>query len=143
MRIFSILFILIILVSFGCGKDNVKPSEDSLMATEAFKNINILKEAYEGKSRKILQDRIAPHIAREILKDLYFDGAELDLRPRMVKIQETDLVVNINWKGSWQLPDVAMLKSRGLADLILDRETMKLLEIKGDNPFSIPSLESR
>ena len=143
MKKITILLILITLISFGCGKDNVKPSEDSLLATEAFKSINILEEAYEGKDSRTLQSRIAPHIARGILKDLYFDSAELDLTPRMVKIQENDLVVNINWKGSWQLPDVAMLKSRGLADLILDRETMKLLEIKGDNPFSIPSLGSR
>jgi len=143
MKRIVILFILIALMSYGCGKDNVKPSEDSLMATEAFKNINILKEAYEGKSRRILQDRITPHIARGILKDLYFDGAELDLRPRMVKIQETALLVNINWKGSWQFPDETRLENRGVADLIFDRETMRLLEIKGDNPFSIPSLESR
>ena len=139
----AILLILISLVSFGCGKGNVKPSEDSIMATEAFKNINILKEAYEGKSRKTLQDRIAPHIARGILEALYFDRAELDLRPRMVKIQETDLVVNVIWKGSWHFPDETRLENRGVADLILDRETMKLLEIKGDNPFSIPSLEKR
>ncbi|GBE41935.1 MAG TPA: hypothetical protein ENH45_01180 [Nitrospirae bacterium] len=143
MKRISILFILIALMSFGCGKDNVKPSEDSLLATEAFKNINILKEAYEGKSRRILQDRIAPHIASGILKDLYFDSAELDLSPRMVKIQETDLVVNINWKGLWQFPDETRLENRGVADLIFDRKSMKLLEIKGDNPFSIPSLESR
>ncbi len=77
------------------------------------------------------------------MKDLYFNSAELDLRPRMVRIQETDLVVHINWKGSWQFPDETRLENRGVADLILDRETMKLLEIKGDNPFSIPSLESR
>ncbi len=77
------------------------------------------------------------------MKDLYFDGAELDLRPRMVRIRETDLVVNINWKGSWQFPDETRLENRGVADLIFDRETMRLLEIKGDNPFSIPSLESR
>lgn len=143
MRLISILFILLILVSFGCGKDNVKPSEDSLMATAAFKSIDVLEEAYEGKDSMTLQSRIAPHIAREILKNLYFDGAELDLRPRMVKIQETDLIVNINWKGSWQFPDETRLENRGVADLILDRETMRLLEIKGDNPFSIPSLESR
>lgn len=143
MRIISILFISIILVSFGCGKDNVKPSEDSLMATEAFNNIKILKDAYESKNSRILQNRIAPHIARGILKALYFDEAELDLKPRMVKIQETDLVVNISWKGSWQFPDETRLENRGVADLIFDRETMKLLEIKGDNPFSIPSLKSR
>lgn len=143
MKRIVILFIFITLISFGCGKDNVKPSEDSLMATEAFKNINILKDAYESKNSQILQDRIAPHIARGILKALYFDGVELDLKPRMVKIQKTDLVVNINWKGSWQFPDETRLENRGVADLIFDRETMKLLEIKGDNPFSIPSLESR
>lgn len=143
MRKISILFILIALISLGCGKDNVKPSEDSILATEAFKNIDILKEAYEGKDRSVLQDRITPRIAREILKGLYFDGAELELRPRMVKIREKDLIVNINWKGLWKFPDDTGLENRGAADLILDRETMRLLDIRGDNPFSIPSLESR
>ncbi len=143
MKRIAILFILIALISFGCSKDKVKPSEDSILATEAFKSIKIIKEAYEGKNKEILQDRIAPHIARGILKDLYFDEAELDLKPRMVKIQKTDLIVNINWKGSWQFPDETSLENRGVTDLVLDLETMRLLEIKGDNPFSIPSLESR
>ena len=143
MKKIAILLILITLISFGCGKDNVKPSEGSLLATAAFKNIDMLREAYEGKDTKTLQNRIAPQIARGILKDLYFDKAELNLKPRMVKIQKTELVVNINWNGSWQFPDETRLTNRGVADLILDRETMKLLEIKGDNPFSIPSLESR
>ena len=143
MKRIATLLILITLISFGCGKDNVKPTEDSILATGAFKNINILKDAYESKNRVILQERIAPRIVRGILKDLYFDEANLELKPRMVKIHEKDLVVNINWNGSWHFPDDTMLKNRGVADLILDRETMKLLEIKGDNPFSIPSLESR
>ena len=143
MKKIAILLILITLTSFGCGKDNIKPSEDSLLATEAFKSIDVLEEAYEGKDSRTLQSMIAPMIAREILKDLYFDSAELNLTPRMVKIQETALIVNINWKSSWRFPDETRLENRGVADLILDRETMKLLEIKGDNPFSIPSLESR
>ena len=143
MKKIAILLILITMTSFGCGKDNVKPSEDSLLATGAFKSINAMEEAYEGKSKATLQERIAPHIARKILKDLYFDGAELDLRPRMVRIQGNELVVNINWNGSWHFSDNTKLENRGVADLILDKETMKLLEIKGDNPFSIPSLESR
>ena len=69
MKKILILLILITLASFGCGKDNVKPSEDSLLATGAFKSINEMEEAYEGKSRVMLQDRITPHIARKILKD--------------------------------------------------------------------------
>jgi hypothetical protein len=143
MKRISILFILIALMSFGCGDDKIKPSEGSLMATEAFSNIEILKEAYEKKDSETLQRRIAPYIAREILKDLYFDSSKLELTPRMVKIQENDIVININWKNSWQFTDSYKLENRGVADLILDRETMKLVKISGDNPFLIPSLENR
>ncbi len=143
MKRISIFIILIALMSFGCSDDNIKPSEGSLMATEAFKNIEILKEAYENKDSGTLQDRIAPYIARGILKDLYFDTAKLELTPRMVKILETDIVININWRSSWQFTDSYKIENRGVADLIFDKETMKLLKINGNNPFLIPSLENR
>lgn len=143
MRNISILLILIALTFPACGKDNIQPSEDSLIATEAFRKIDILEKAYEERDREILRDRIIPRIARTITKDLYFDNAELELRPRMVKIRENEIIVNINWEGVWEFPDDTRLENRGAADLILDRETMRVLEIRGDMPFAIPSLESR
>lgn len=143
MKRIALLLLLITLVSFGCSGDNEKPSEDSLLAVEAFKNIDMLEAAYEGKDSRTLQSRIAPQIARGILKDLYFKSADLELTVRMIKIEGSDLVVNINWKGLWEFTDSNDLKNRGVADMILDKDTMKLLKIKGDNPFSIPSLESR
>jgi len=137
-----ILLVFIILTAFSCSKDNVKPSEDFLLSNKAIDSIKTIKSAYERKNKVTLQKRIAPPLAEDILKDFSFMKSELVLTPRMVKIKETSISVTLNWQGSWWVEKGRKLENRGVADLVLDRETMKLTEINGDNPFSVPILRS-
>ncbi len=136
------LLIFVAFLSFGCGKDKVKPSEDYLISTKALESISSIKSAYEGKKRGALKKRLAPGLSDSILKEIDFIKAELALTTRMVNIKESSVVVNVNWHGTWWLKKSKQLENRGAANLIFDKETMSLLEIEGDNPFSIPKLIS-
>ena len=138
MKKISILFILIILMSFSCGKDNVKPSADFLLSNDAFNSVNIIKDAYEGKDRDTLQFRLDSRLAESVIKNLFFEEASLTFTPRLIKISESTVTVNLNWRGTWKTIKNKELKNRGVADLVLNKETMNLIQIDGDNPFLTP-----
>ncbi len=139
MKKLSIIFIIPVFIFLACsGKDKVKPSEDSRLATKAFDSIYIIKAAYQEKNQAILQNHIAPELAEDILKNVFFEKAELSFNHRLVKINDSSVIVNLNWHGAWWIVKDTKLKNRGAANLVLDKETMKLLQIDGDNPFSIP-----
>ena len=135
----KLFFLLLILsIAAGCATDNKKPSEDSLLATGAMDHINSVKEAYEGKDRSALE-QLVPELAEGILKELVFDTAELSFTNRLIRITGTSVVVNMNWRGSWLLDQSRKIENRGAADFVLDRDTMSLSRIDGDNPFTIPA----
>jgi hypothetical protein len=139
MKKFLFLLMLLGIAVSGCGgKDKVKPSADSLLTTQALSRIEEIKNAYEGKDMSTLRTRMDAKAADEILKGMDFEKAELTFAPKLVKIIDESVTVSMNWQGAWQTAKNKKLESRGTADLILQRETMKLMQIQGDNPFLIP-----
>ena len=135
------IFIFILLLSFSCSKDNVKPSEDSILAKDAFNSVEQIKNAYMDKSRFTLQSHIESSLAESVIKNLFFEKAELTFTPRLVKIAESTVTVNLNWRGTWSTAKDKDLKNRGVANLVLNRETMQLIQIDGDNTFLTPIIE--
>ncbi len=132
------VFIFILLLSFSCSKDNVKPSEDSILAKDAFNSVDQIKNAYMDKNRLTLQGHIESKLSESVIKNLIFETAELTFSPQLVKITESTVTVNLNWRGTWSTTKDTDLKNRGVANLVLDRETMQLIQIDGDNPFLTP-----
>ena len=126
-------------MSFGCAKDKVKPSADSLLYAETLNSINKIKTAYEEKNKGVLQNHLYHRVAGDIMDNLVFEKAELSFTLRLLRIKESSVTANINWHGSWWIASNDKIESRGVADLVLERETMKVLQIDGDNPFLIPS----
>ena len=138
-NVYTFLFVLIAVISISCeGKEKVKPSADSLLTVEAIDRLEIIKNAYQGKDAGTLQSRIDTKLAESILKNLGFEKAELSFTPRMIRITDVSVIVNINWQGIWRIAQDNKLENRGLATLVLQRESLKLIEIDGDNPFAIP-----
>ncbi len=125
----------------GCAEDNIKPSEDSRLASEVFGIIDLLKDAYERKDEDVIMTHTDADIAADIINGLVFSTAELEFTPRMVRITDSEVKVNLNWKCSWVLSDKQALENRGVSDLVFQRETMKLTYIDGNSPFSIPSVK--
>ena len=140
MRKTSLLVTLLILLSLGCSKDAVTPSKDSLIATEALTAIDAIKEAYENKSETDIESRMGSALAGSVIKNLYFEKAELRLTPRLVKLTDTSVNVNLNWQGTWQFADDKEVKISGVGNLVFHKETMKLTYVDGDNPFLTPAI---
>jgi len=136
------LLILLVLVSFSCGKDNVKPSADSLAATEVMNIIEVLREAYEEKSEMVMQNHMDAVLAGSVTKYLYFENAKLDFTPRLVKLTDTSIMVNLNWQGKWGFANNKDVTKSGVGNLVFHKETMKLTSIEGDNPFLTPAIRN-
>lgn len=140
---YIVLPLLLVIFSFGCtGKESVKPSADSLLAKEAVNRIDIIKNAYEAKDTGILRNQIHADISESVLKNIQFEKAEMSFSPRMVRITGETVIVNLNWKGLWRFAQDKKYENRGLANFVLQRDTLKLIQIEGDNPFSIPPVSN-
>ncbi len=134
----AVLFMLIFLVP-GCAKEKVKPSADSLMTQSAISALDSIKEAYEKKDRTGIQDKMEQTLSQQILQELSFDSAELSFTPKMVRIStDSSINIHITWRGSW-IVDGKTLTDRGSGILSFQRESLRLTQIKGDNPFRTPS----
>ena len=131
----GLIFIILAFIFPGCNGDRVKPSADSLLTTEAFSIIESVREAYEEKNAYELKKNVSSLLADNIIKELSFESADLSFTPRMVRITDTSVKVNLAWRGTWALPEDRNFENRGVADLVLHRDTMKLTFIEGDNPF--------
>jgi hypothetical protein len=136
------VLIILLFISFGCGKDSLKPSADSIITKEALNRIEIIKGAYEEKDSSTLRRHLAPEVAIEILRGLYFDKAELYLSPQMVEIKAKAIMVHLNWDGKWIVKGKE-IRDRGIADLVFDEDTMRLIRVDGDNPFHTPGIREQ
>ncbi|MEF9425805.1 MAG: hypothetical protein L0956_00995 [Candidatus Mariimomonas ferrooxydans] len=128
---------LIILVSvfLGCSsKEKIKPSDDSQLTTEAMNSINTLKTSYEEKDWDTFRSRLTPVLATKISKEPSFEKAELSFSPRMVDINNSDVMVSLNWMGEWVIRGKER-RDRGVAVFVFEGTPLKLSRIEGDNPF--------
>ena len=137
-KIYVLLFVTV-LMAFGCASDNDKPSADSLLYTEALDSINAIISAYGGKDVKSLQELTAPDISKEIVENLFFKKAYVSFAVKVVRIKGPSVIVDLTWKGKWRLENDGKFENRGAASLELNKETMILSNIDGDNPFLIPA----
>jgi len=142
-KYYIILPLLVFIFSYSCtGKESVKPSADSLLSKEAVKRIEVIKKAYESKDAGILKDQIDADLSGNILNNIHFEKAEMSFSPRLVRITGETVIVNLNWQGLWLFAQDKKYENRGLANLVLQRDTLKLIQIEGDNPFSIPPVSN-
>lgn len=130
--------IIITLISFSCrGKEKVKPSADSIITQNVLRTVDVIKDAYQKKDRTTLQENLYPILSEDTLKELFFETVELSFTLRMVKISASKTTVHLNWHGTWVIRGKTF-KNRGVGILVFQRETLKLIQIDGDNPFHTP-----
>jgi len=135
MKKICIVLMIITIVSLSCGKKKIKPSQDYLMTQEALRITNIIKTAYEKKDHALLRDNLSPELGDVIIKGLFFEKAELSFTPRMVRIRDSLIIVNIAWHGNWSLRDKTF-RDRGFGIFVFQIRPMKLIQIDRDNPFT-------
>jgi len=125
----------------GCGKDKVRPSEDYLLSQKVFESLNRIREAYLLKSKPSLKNRIENPLSGSIINTLFFKKAELTFNQRLIRIADNTVKMSVSWQGTWWLSGEREFQSRGIADLVFQRETLKLSGITGDNPFILPEMK--
>jgi hypothetical protein len=134
----SILILMIAIISLGCGKDEVKPSEDSVLAQNALRSIEQIKEAYESKNLGPVSNLTESGLLSRLQKNLNFDKAGLSFStPRIIKISSSHVNITVNWQGTWELGGVTR-KNRGSSSFVFLKDSMQLVQIEGDNPFAVP-----
>ena len=139
-KYYIILPLLVFIFSYSCGgKDRVKPSADSLLAKEAFNRIEMIKKAYESKDTGRLKEQMQADLFENIVENINFDKAEMSFSPRLVRITGETVIVSVNWQGLWRFAKDKKVENRGAGNLVLQRDTLKLIQIEGDNPFLIRS----
>ncbi|MBC8414360.1 MAG: hypothetical protein ISR96_08060 [Nitrospira sp.] len=137
-KLLATLSILIALFLAGCGKDAVKQSDDSVLATSVISSIKTIETAYEAKDSDILLNQIDSSEFAPIAANLIFQSAELKLTTKLIKIKGTEVHVNINWYNQWQLTG-NKIENGGVSTLVFSSNPVKLIRITGENPFIIPA----
>ncbi len=133
-----ILIASLILISCGGSKEVRKVSEESKIAQEAFELAEILRNAYEKKDMKELEENSTSNGYRELLTVMKkFDKASLVFTPTWVEIHETKVLLSVSWKGIWTIKGKDS-EERGLAVFVFQGKPLKLEQIQRENPFRQP-----
>jgi uncharacterized protein (UPF0333 family) len=134
-----ILFLVAMLLFVACGKKEVKPvSAESQLAQEAFELADSIKKAYVKKDKSTLEEYTTPDGYRELVSTMKnFDSAELTFTPTWVEIRDSQVSLNISWKGTWTVRGKDTNES-GLAVFLLEGSPLKLSRVQRENPFRQP-----
>jgi hypothetical protein len=113
-----------------------------MAASDAIHNLSVIKEAYEAKNEIALHSHADSLLADNIIKYFYFEKAKLDFTPRLVRLTDAAVKVNLNWQGTWTFENDKEVTRSGVGNLVFHKETMKLTLVEGDNPFLTPSMRN-
>ncbi len=146
-RFLLLSFILLAALSACAKKQVIKPSEDSIKAKNAIKDVGEMKDAYEAKDIKGVLSHVSQDYARgyaeldtSLRKDFdAYDNIGIDLRTDRVEIEGDKVKVVTHWFGTWRDKTGKDHKARGNADFLF-RDTgasFLLVDVVGDSPFGI------
>ena len=138
--IFKSIVLSILLVFFmSCGKKEVKKvSEESLMAQEAFKLAETIKQAYLDNDRKVIERNATQDGYRELVGEIKnFDSANLEFVPTWVEIDDTVVRLTVSWQGTWIESGVTK-EDRGIAVFVMEGKPLKVAQILRASPFRQP-----
>lgn len=123
----------------ACAKEVRQPSEDSLMALEAFDLMDTIRQAYEVKGFKAMAKYCTEAGYKQISEGIKgFDSVELEFTPRWVDIEGGVLRLKVSWEGKWEVKGETT-KEHGLAVFELKGEPFKLSRILRGSPFVYPA----
>ncbi|RMD59121.1 MAG: hypothetical protein D6828_01980 [Nitrospirae bacterium] len=128
-RYIAIIFLLFFA---SCSKSNIIYSQDYLISVEAQGVVEEIRIAYQDKKRDFLSKNLSPSLSREI--GLEFDKADLSFDYKLIKIEGERISMKLTWHAECTV-NGEKYDREGSALFILTGRPMKLLDIKGENPF--------
>ena len=144
----GILFSLVALLAAGCGGSKaVKPSEDSIKATEAVKALNAMQASYEARDmagvlKPVSQDFKGGYSEMEtsLRKDMdEFPKVSIETTVERVEIEGDLVKVVFHWFGKWTGKDGKEHEGRGNSIFAFKAAgpAMSLDSVIGDSPFGV------
>ncbi len=123
----------------SCGKDEVKKvSVESQIAQDAFRLVEVLKNAYVENDRVTLEKNSTKDGFRELIGALKsFDIAGLVFTPKWFEIEDSTVYLHIAWNGTWRAKG-KRTEERGVALFVLEERPLKLAKVLRQNPFRQP-----
>lgn len=144
----GILFSLVVLLAAGCGGNKaVKPSEDSIKATEALKALNAMQASYEARDmagvlKPVSQDFKGGYSELEtsLRKDMEeFPKVSLETDIERVELEGDLVKVVFHWFGKWTGKDGQEHEGRGNSIFAFKAAgtVLSLDSVTGDSPFGV------
>ena len=144
----GILFSVVVLLAAGCGgKQVVKPSEDSIKATEAVKALNSMQASYEARDMAGVLKTVSPdfkggyaELETSLRKDMEtFPKVSLVTDVERVELEGDLVKVVFHWFGHWTGKDGQEHEGRGNSIFVFkpSGSGMSLDSITGDSPFGV------
>jgi hypothetical protein len=136
---YALRVLIVLLLLTSCGKQEVKKaSEESMIAQEAFRLAEVIKDAYIKNDRSTIEKNSAKDGYREILEARKnFDSAELTFTPRWVEIEDSTVNLHVAWNGTWIVKG-QRTEDRGLAVFVMEGKPLKFAKVLRENPFRQP-----
>jgi hypothetical protein len=133
------LVLVLALFILGCADEVKKPSEDSLIAQEAFALAEEMRRVYVAKNFWALKEYTLPETYGNVVRDIKkFRSVKLEFTPRWVEIKKDGAVyLYVAWQGTWDVESGAEQR-KGFALFDLRGRPLKLAEVVRGSPFSQP-----
>lgn len=144
----GIFFSLVVLLAAGCGGNKaVKPSEDSVKATEALKVFHAMQASYEVRDMTGVLKPLSPdfkggysEFETSVRKDIEaYPKVSVDSTVERVELEGDMVKVVFHWFGKWSDQDGQEHEGRGNSVFVFRAagSAMSLDNIIGDSPFGV------
>lgn len=124
---------------FSCGKKAVKPpSQESKTAEEAFALSEVIRDAFIRNDRDTIQKNTTEDGYKAVTANKKaYESLDLSFTPRWVEIEQTKVILNVTWKGTWTAAG-KKTEDRGMTVLVMEGKPLKLSGVLRTNPFIFP-----
>ena len=144
----GIFFSLVVLLAAGCGGSKVvKPSEDSIKATEAVKAMEAMQASYEARDMAGVLKPVSQEfkggyseLETSLRKDIEeYPKISLETNVDRVELEGDMVKVVFHWFGKWTGKDGKDHEGRGNSIFVFKAagSAMSLDSIIGDSPFGV------
>lgn len=138
-KTYYLILVLLVFAFIGCGKEEIKPSSDSVLTKEVLSKIDAIRTAYQNKDKAAMENHTDSVLADRISKEMFFTNAELSFTPKKVSINSLSVTVSLSWQGTWIVKG-NNIKKQGVSVFVFEGTPMKLVSINWDNPFQTPAI---
>lgn len=121
----------------GCPKKAVKPSADSLTSLEAIGVLEEVRDGFVNKKESVLERNMSSMLQSQAVNELVFDKADISYDYKLITLKGDKVKVMLTWEGDFKV-DKETRRSGGTCIFILTGSPMKIIDIEGANPLTIP-----